>query len=560
MIQGEEKLATAISHAGTSLSTWGASQGPDLSDVLSHAEQILQHFAHALQTYAVRSAEMRVLFKNIRSREEQLDELLKKRKSTGNRAVKEEKKLAKMGQENKNLPSQTELLQSLRDQMRQMDTEIVTEEAQLGDFKRRITKEALGIKFGGCFELAEKAQIVGELGKLLIEEIPLEETPPGYSRTPYEGFGQTQRLAAEADRVIKEVVYHPPVVKLLPATAHQAAPSAPTNASPVAANTYEREVQNYQENAAAYGDDPHQSQQAPPFIPPERRQDASLAYQHPSNNVVFDAPQDSPLVSRELQHSNVEQQSATGPSFAGPAVGGILPDPTNATQLQHEYEYEQAQRAAEEERLGGQAISPIADSEEARYDDAYAADAKILPATHVYPVHASPAVATFGELGPTANEATEDAPETVTEGHLQRLGEQDAGPVDATAAPAVVGQGPGQQAYPFSLSERGSTRTLTIADWTIRSIKRPILNGKEIEAVTEQINIPLPEMTFGNNLLDLSYAPTDASHRPVSISFSATDALAGVAIGEGWEERVGGGVQVSMAEHWSQNRYVDLLT
>jgi hypothetical protein len=122
----------------------------------------------------------------MRSREEELEELLKRRRQTGSRAEREEKKLAKMGQENKNLQAQTELLQSLREQMRQMDTDILIEEAKLGDFKRRVTKEALGIKFGGCFELAEKAQIVGELGKLLIEEIPLEETPPGYGRAPYE--------------------------------------------------------------------------------------------------------------------------------------------------------------------------------------------------------------------------------------------------------------------------------------------------------------------------------------------------------------------------------------
>lgn len=60
-------------------------------------------------------------------------------------------------------------------------------EAHLSDHKRVALKGALSLKFGGLLELAEKATIVGELGKLLIEEIPLETTPPGYGRGPYHG-------------------------------------------------------------------------------------------------------------------------------------------------------------------------------------------------------------------------------------------------------------------------------------------------------------------------------------------------------------------------------------
>lgn len=42
----------------------------------------------------------------------------------------------------------------------------------------------------------------------------------------------------------------------------------------------------------------------------------------------------------------------------------------------------------------------------------------------------------------------------------------------------------------------------------------------------------------------------------MTISWNAIDALAECGVGEGWEERVGGGVQVSMAEQWSKTRYV----
>lgn len=80
-------------------------------------------------------------------------------------------------------------------------------------------------------------------------------------------------------------------------------------------------------------------------------------------------------------------------------------------------------------------------------------------------------------------------------------------------------------------------------------------------------------MTFGNNSLVLSYSssssnsasPSQASKdghessssdERVTIAFNALDALGQVAVGEGWEERVGGGVRVAMADKWGKNRYV----
>jgi len=63
-------------------------------------------------------------------------------------------------------------------------------------------KEALSLKFGGMEELGEKMCIIGELGKLLLEEVPLEETPPGYGRAPYNGYEKTANAANEAARCV----------------------------------------------------------------------------------------------------------------------------------------------------------------------------------------------------------------------------------------------------------------------------------------------------------------------------------------------------------------------
>ena len=136
-----------------------------------------------------------------------MEELRRRRRSTANKAETAEKKLAKMGPENKGLPGQTELLERLRVEMRQLDHDIVTEESRLGDFKRQMMKEALSYKFGGLEELGEKMCIIGELGKLLIEEIPLEETPPGYGRAPYTGYDKTENAVNEANKCLATVKF-----------------------------------------------------------------------------------------------------------------------------------------------------------------------------------------------------------------------------------------------------------------------------------------------------------------------------------------------------------------
>jgi hypothetical protein len=93
-----------------------------------------------------------------------------------------------MSPEHKNLDAQTELLYRLQDEIRSLDSEIMSEEL-LGDFKRSSTPAWLGLKFGGLVECCEKGAIVGSYGKLLVAEIPEEITQPGMPRSllwPYQ--------------------------------------------------------------------------------------------------------------------------------------------------------------------------------------------------------------------------------------------------------------------------------------------------------------------------------------------------------------------------------------
>jgi len=202
-----QKLSTDLSKSSDALKTWGLGEGEDLGDVLSHGASILSHVSNALSVFASHEQTVRELLKSIRSREEKLDETRNRRKAVGSKADAAEKKLSKMGSENKNLPSQTDLLNRLRDEIRQLDSEIMTEEARIGDFKRHTTKNFMTLKLGGLLEFAEKATIVGELGKLLLEEIPMISTVPGENRALYMGHEKTDKLEQEVSRCVNEVVF-----------------------------------------------------------------------------------------------------------------------------------------------------------------------------------------------------------------------------------------------------------------------------------------------------------------------------------------------------------------
>ena len=112
-----------------------------------------------LSTFANHEAVVREHMKAVRSREETLDDLRRRRKSLAAKADSAEKTLSKMNPDNKNLQAQTDLLNKLREEIRVMDTDIMAEEASLGDFKRMSAKTWMGLKFGGLQECSQKGTV-----------------------------------------------------------------------------------------------------------------------------------------------------------------------------------------------------------------------------------------------------------------------------------------------------------------------------------------------------------------------------------------------------------------
>ena len=102
---------------------------------------------------------MRDQLKAIRTREESLDDLERRRRSILRKADDAEKKLSKMSPDSKYYTMQTDTLNRLRDDIQTLDSDIMTEEATLDKFKRSATKVWMGLKFGGLVECCQKGSV-----------------------------------------------------------------------------------------------------------------------------------------------------------------------------------------------------------------------------------------------------------------------------------------------------------------------------------------------------------------------------------------------------------------
>jgi hypothetical protein len=83
-------------------------------DILSASTALLAQFSSAISQYTAHSHTIRDTLKSIRSREEALDELKRRRRTVHRKGEDADKNLSKMSPEHKNLEAQTELLYRLQ--------------------------------------------------------------------------------------------------------------------------------------------------------------------------------------------------------------------------------------------------------------------------------------------------------------------------------------------------------------------------------------------------------------------------------------------------------------
>ncbi|KDE08447.1 hypothetical protein MVLG_01229 [Microbotryum lychnidis-dioicae p1A1 Lamole] len=91
---------------------------------------------------------------------------------------------------------------------------------------------------------------------------------------------------------------------------------------------------------------------------------------------------------------------------------------------------------------------------------------------------------------------------------------------------------------PFS-SPSDHSKGIHIADWTIETVKKPILSATDADNASSSLHLPLPEICFGNNRLTLTHHPTN-----LKIECNCLDALKAVASSTQ--------VKVAHAAEWSK--------
>ncbi|KZT24567.1 type 2A phosphatase activator TIP41 [Neolentinus lepideus HHB14362 ss-1] len=97
------------------------------------------------------------------------------------------------------------------------------------------------------------------------------------------------------------------------------------------------------------------------------------------------------------------------------------------------------------------------------------------------------------------------------------------------------------------LLESPNSRTIEVNDWVITAITNPIANAADCDALQSTLGIPLPEMTFSRNSLELEHRPSGWKY-----CFMTKDALKAVKAGELGEGD--GGVKVGYADAWLRSR------
>ena len=107
---------------------------------------------------------------------------------------------------------------------------------------------------------------------------------------------------------------------------------------------------------------------------------------------------------------------------------------------------------------------------------------------------------------------------------------------------------PAVQLPDHNLHESPNSRGITINNWTITATTKPISSAAELDALQSTLGgLPLPEMTFGSNTLELVHGPSGWKY-----VFGTEGALRGVKNGELGEGD--GGVKVGYADEWLKSR------
>ena len=98
------------------------------------------------------------------------------------------------------------------------------------------------------------------------------------------------------------------------------------------------------------------------------------------------------------------------------------------------------------------------------------------------------------------------------------------------------------------VEETETTRSVTLGSWTIIAENHPISNAAHLDRLGIELGIPMPEMTFGHNLIKLKHRESGWEYQ-----FDTLHSLKEVK--NGLLEDGDGAVKVRYAEEWLKSRY-----
>ena len=126
---------------------------------MNSSRTLLAHFSGALNRYSSIQNVVRDNMKAVRTREEFLVDLRRRRRRTAASVETIKRKLTRMNQEHKAFGAQMYALNLACEDVRDLDAKIAHEESTIGIFKRKCTMNWMVLKFGGLAECCEKGMV-----------------------------------------------------------------------------------------------------------------------------------------------------------------------------------------------------------------------------------------------------------------------------------------------------------------------------------------------------------------------------------------------------------------
>ncbi|KDQ53851.1 hypothetical protein JAAARDRAFT_60955 [Jaapia argillacea MUCL 33604] len=211
LVDAEESLRQTLPRLGdiftnisSALGSWGEGESHDFRDHLLACSTLLTRFTSALVQFSARIEPVRHHVQYLESTTKVVDKLVHDRETMLRHAIPIEQSLAGMDPNDKETQKRVKHLSELKTQIGQLNANITAKQLQMRDFKRSTARDWTANMFGALHECSQKGSIIGEFGKLVVQEIPSEAN---VSRSDYNGHSRARVVLVEAEHDLGGVIF-----------------------------------------------------------------------------------------------------------------------------------------------------------------------------------------------------------------------------------------------------------------------------------------------------------------------------------------------------------------